>query len=198
MKNQSILQNNSGVTLLEMMVSVSIFAILIVMTANIFQSVVEGQRHAIASQNVQENVRYAMEVMAKSIRQATRSDGQDGSGSLCYPIPSPVNQIFNKRDNNGDGSEELFYMNKYGECVEWRINNSVLEVGINSVYTPVTPDEIEISELEFDMLNNSVGVDPEDKVQPLVTINFLVQARSGSARYRRPVRIQTSISSRYY
>ena len=58
------IKNNSGVTLLELVVAVTLFAALMLAATGIFKMVNDGQRNAVSAQNVQENMRYALEKMS--------------------------------------------------------------------------------------------------------------------------------------
>ncbi|MCK4553738.1 prepilin-type N-terminal cleavage/methylation domain-containing protein [Candidatus Parcubacteria bacterium] len=183
------LKSNAGVTLLEMMVAVAIFSVVMLSATKIFQIVIESQRSAIAAQNLQESMRYAFEVMAKEIRMAQKiTSGSDCTG--LYNIPSS-NIIYYL-----PSSQELRFKNIYNECVKYYLNGTRLKIGRNpdvgsAVEGYITPDEIEVSNLEF------IVIDDVGNEQSMVTIKMDIEA-VGSQLHKQTMKIQTTISSRYY
>ncbi len=187
-KNKKIFFNNKGTSLLEIIVCIGIFALIIVLTTGIFQSVVEGQRQAISAQHTQESVRYVMEVISKDIRQAIR-DNDDSCGAYY----TNVNRVFNQSDSN-----TLFFENKHGDCIQYYLDGTSLMQRKNGTAVSTTPDEIEISDLEFIVKSNAVGVSPANRIQQIVTIKMKVEARSVKVSGKNPFYIQTCVSSRFY
>jgi prepilin-type N-terminal cleavage/methylation domain-containing protein len=198
MNNSSRLKiDNTGFTLMEIIVATSIFAVFIVVIVNVFQNVVEDQRRTIAMQNIQENLRYVLEVMSKEIRQAKRSD------SYCESIFSATfngnNRIFNTA---GIDDERIYFRNKQALCVSYSIVNGALARSATSssgiVDTLATPNELTISDLVFDVRDNDVNSAPGSLIQPLVTWKFQTSFNKLGDRYAAPITIQTSVSSRFY
>ena len=103
----NIKKNKSGVSLIELMVATAIFSVLILLAAQIFKMVVDGQRSAISAQNVQENMRYALEKMSKEIRMAQISNTD------C--LGAATNKIF----NTANSDSELYFKNKDGQCLTY-------------------------------------------------------------------------------
>ncbi len=60
--------NNAGFTLIELMVSISVFSIVVVLMSGMLVTSLRGQEKGFTAQNVADNIRYAMEVMAKEVR----------------------------------------------------------------------------------------------------------------------------------
>jgi len=178
------LLNNKGVSLLEIIISVSVFVVVIMLATSIFQSVVEGQRQAISAQHTQESIRYVMEVISKDMRQAVRSNTDCHTGG---------NRIFNQ-----DNSAELWFENKHGECIQYYLDGSSLMKSRDGVAASTTPDEIEVSDLEFRIITNDIDVSPASRIQQIVTMKMKVEARSVKVSNKTPFYIQTSVSSRFY
>lgn len=176
--------NNNGFSLLEIIISVSVFVVVIMLATSIFQSVVEGQRQAISAQHTQESIRYVMEVISKDMRQAVRSDAACHAGG---------NRIFNQ-----DNSAELWFENKHGECIRFYLDGTSLMKDRDGVAASTTPDEIEVSDLEFIVKSNAVGVSPANRIQQIVTMKMKVEARSVKVSNKTPFYIQTTVSSRFY
>jgi prepilin-type N-terminal cleavage/methylation domain-containing protein len=187
----NIIKNKKGVTLLEMVVAVSLFSVVILSATEIFRLVIEGQRNAIASQNVQESMRYAFETMAKEIRMATLS-GHDCE-SLFNPPPMATNKIYNIA-TNAEG-DVLYFKNKDGVCTAYYLENGAIMVarGVNTAVT--TPAKIIVTNLDFKVVDNQI--DALTGVQPLVTIRMNIEA-VGKEMHKESMEMQTTLSSRYY
>ncbi len=175
------IKNQNGTSLMELIVALALFTVVILTSSGIFQSIVNSQRSAIASQDVQENMRYALEVMSKEIRTAKKDKAGD-----CVDVPEGI--IYETK--TGD---DLFFKNQYGECVAYSL---VEEGGINRIQIVrgesdpafITPNEINIKNLVFIVDNTG---------QASVVLMMEVESLQYS-KYSRDMKIQTTISSRYY
>ncbi len=77
---------NSGMTLIELMVSLSIFlVVLVIMTAALLTSV-KNQRQSFITQNLQDNARYAIETVAKEVRMSNINSNSGESQQLRVTI----------------------------------------------------------------------------------------------------------------
>ena len=180
---KKILKNNSGVTLLELTVAVAIFSTVVLSATQIFKMVVEGQRSAIAAQHTQESMRYALEVMSKEIRMAQKAIGNE-----CGPQLN--GKVYNIQGNR------FQFKNINNQCVEYSLEDdangvSRLKIRRDIVSGYITPDEIKVSDLKFDVIDN-VGTD-----QPSVTFKMIVRA-VGKELHKSEIKMQTTVSSRYY
>lgn len=68
--------------MIELLVALSIFALVIIAVLGLFSAAIKGQRRVIAQQNVQENARFLIEFMAKEIRMSTITSDNGTSGDL--------------------------------------------------------------------------------------------------------------------
>jgi prepilin-type N-terminal cleavage/methylation domain-containing protein len=195
--------NQKGTTLLELMVAVAIFSVLILMVTNIFKAVVDGQRSSLAAQNTQESMRFVMETMSKAIRQA---QSLANSTECRFPGGSAaVNKVYNidsTHNLGGANSDILYFKNKGGDCIYYFTANDVLYiasatppvVGIPEIF-PLTPDEIKVSELDFDVVDDAIGA--FHSVQPRVTFKMKVEF-IGKPEHKQTMYLQTTVSSRHY
>ena len=186
--NSNINNNNNNIkkafSLIEVIVSVAIFSVIILITSQIFSLTVNAQRNAIASQNVQESLKYFLEVMAKEIRMALPDEIGD-----CGVSPGNIYSL-----TEGVNEDTLKFKNYEEQCVEYTINidNEVSRFQItrdgNTGY--ISPLEININHLDFELDNDSLK-------QPLVTVNIEAEALNLKDA-KSQMTIQTSVSSRYY
>lgn len=178
-------------SLMEVIVSVSLFSIIILSMTGIFKMVISAQRGAIATQNVQESLKYFLEVINKEIRMAIRSDGDCGvpEGKMFYIT------------TEYKASNVIYFKNFYGECVSYGIasDNDGLtgRFYISRDYSAdfISPRQIDIKNLKFILNGGQLNVGPQK--QDLITIS--IQAQSlGAPEADADMVIQTSLSSRYY
>ena len=188
-----IKQNNSGFTLIEMVVAVALFTATMLSAVQIFQMAINSQRNAIAGQNIQESMRYALEVMSKEMRTALKDKPEPDQ------CPNVKNHFVYDAELTND---ELDIKNYNEECVKYYLDNDIngisrLKIKRDDRTNPVklyfiTPDEIEASNLEFIVVNGKFTDGP-----PLVMMKLDIQA-IGKAMHQQPIKIQTAIASRYY
>lgn len=174
----------SGISLIEVLVSTTLFVVILLAMTGIFKMILDSQRQAIATQNVQENLKYFFEVVSKEIRMAKRAGGG------CAHLPA------NKRfatSTNAYG-DVLYLKNYHDECVIYSLDrdNGVLrfkvERGANSGF--LSPAKIEVKDLRF-------IVHEEADEQAYVSINLSAQSVGREAMFSQ-MRVQTTITSRYY
>lgn len=179
-----------GFTLIEVMVSVTLFAVIVLSISGIFKLAIDAQRNAIAAQNVQESLKYFLEVIAKEIRMAQKDGGK------CFG--SDPNNIFSV--SQGEVGDILSFKNYYGECVQYYLlenGNSTrfqiarkIPLGVPKADF-ISPAKIKINDLKFILSAAS------SSTQPRVTINLRATAVDDKLS-ESSMTIQTSLTSRYY
>jgi prepilin-type N-terminal cleavage/methylation domain-containing protein len=186
-----------GVSLVELIVAIAIFSFLILVSAQIFKMVVDGQRNAVSAQNIQENIRYAMEKMSKEIRMAQISNlpANQECVSIFLPSATAVYKVF----NTTNGGATIYFKNKDNNCVAYYLENNRLKVtvglGASSITDFVTPSKIEVSNLKFNVTDDLIGA--FHSIQPYVTMVMDIKA-VGLPMHEQRMKIQMTISSRYY
>ena len=186
MPERNKIKNNQGVTLLELMVAVSLFTISILLAMQIFKMVIDGQRDAIAAQNMQESMRYTFERISKEIRMA-----QKDTGNNCISFPNKIYEV------SGAGNDVLTFLNYHGECIEYSLSSGRLYIakdpgGPGEVSFPITVSKININNLRFELMGSDLNA---DQLLVIIKINAEVE---GKEQFRHKMKIQTAISSRYY
>jgi len=181
-KQQKNKQQKSGFSLIEVLVSVFLFVVIILSSTEIFRLVIESQREAIASQNVQESLKYFYEVIGKEIRMARRNDGK------CPQVP--VLKMFMVTNNGVNNA--LHFQNYHRQCVTYELaldgesQRFKITRDLNSDF--ISPKKIFIEKLRFVL--DEIG-------QASVTI-YLEAHALGSTRFKTEMHVQTTITSRYY
>lgn len=192
-ENKNLVRDRRGFTLIEVMVSVVLFTVIILAVTNIFKMAIDAQRNAIATQNVQESLKYFFEMTGKEMRMAVKNNGD------CDTSIVPVGEVFGLGTNSyGD---TLYFKNYAGECVGYFLEkdyNDVLRFAVSRKTSGaekidfISPEKIGINSLHFVLRSGGVSF-----FQPLVTMNMEASAL-GSSQFKSDMTLQTSISSRYY
>lgn len=170
--------------MIEMIVAVSIFAITVVSLTEIFTLMLNGQRSAIASRNLQENMRYAFEVMAKEVRMA-HVNASWHNVIFCPNITD--GKIY---ESGGINGTELRFKNYHNECTVYSLDNGRIKIERDGIWGYITPDEISVSGLKFLVTDNY------STRQSFVTMKMDIE--TVGMKNNQNMTIQTSLSSRYY
>lgn len=195
----------AGFSLIEIIVSVALFVIIILSATEIFRLVIVGQRKAIASQNVQESLKYFLEASSKEVRMAKKNEG------YCSALPGfttlGFDQIYSIDTAPNGFGDALYFRNVYDECVVYYLGNGTnagrFIVRRNNLEAPISPAKIKISRLEFkettiDKIASSFPI-----TRPLIVMRIDAQAFSGNVgetNYKElaNIEMQTSLTSRAY
>ena len=173
-----------GVTLVEVIISTTLFVVIMLSMTEIFKMILNSQRQAIATQNVQENLKYFFEVISKEVRMAKRA------GGTC-PYLSANQRFATSTNAFGD---ILYLKNYHDECVTYYLSedNDVVRFRVDRGASSdfLSPAKIEITDLKF-------IVHEENNQQAYISINLGGQSVGREAGLSN-MRVQTTISSRYY
>jgi prepilin-type N-terminal cleavage/methylation domain-containing protein len=176
----------SGFSLLEIVVSVAILAMIILATTQIWQSVNSARNQNVKDQALSGDIQYYLEVFTHEIREAKKNTNTS----------TPVCSVGAGYTYDYSGGV-LHLKNRQGNCVEYSstvingITHLTIKRGISGYGTDIiTSDQIDISYF------NIIVVDNPPLYQPMVTLN--VQARSLVNTTSPAINVQTTISSNYY
>jgi len=183
-----IANKKAGFSLMEVLVATALFAIIVTAAMDIFKLVIDSQRSAIATQNVEESLKYFLEVTAKEIRMAKRNNG------TC--LKPGVNDIYGVEAASST-VDHLFFRNYHDECVEYSLINSDgvqrFQITRDAKIDFISPIRINIDELHF-IARPEGGAENN---QSTVTMELVAQAL-GKDNAKSQMRIQTTLTSRYY
>jgi len=87
-------KNRKGVTLIELLVSLSLFSLVIIVVLSLFSMGISSQRKVLALQGVQENARFMLEFMAKEIRMGVITAATSSTLTLRRPDGEIINYAF--------------------------------------------------------------------------------------------------------
>lgn len=163
------LKANKGFTLLELIVAIGVFSTVISASTGIFISTLTAQRKAIALQNIQDNIRFAAESMAKEIR-----TGKNFSA-------------------NPEGTQ-LNFTNAAGASVVYLLTAGRIEKSSDNgaTFLPITADNIEVAALKFYLRGEAEG----DGLQPKITISAKTRSKNVKIAEQSEMNLETTISVR--
>ncbi len=172
-----------GFTLIEVMVSVSIFSIVMLVATGAVFSIVEANKKAHTLKSVMTNLNFALESMARDIRVGSQfscnNTGDCISGGDLFSYKA-------NRDVDGDGL--------VNDSVEYKLISEGIQkrvYGGNKGYTStITAREINIESLKFYVVGTAAG----DSKQPKVVIT--IKGYAGVGNTKSSFNIQTTISER--
>lgn len=167
----------SGFTLLEMLISTGIFSVVIVIAVGAMLSINQAQVKASNIQNVQDNIRFTLEYMAKEIR-----TGSDFSVGGCGTA----------------GCSQLRFTRQEGASVLYCFEDAVIKrqtpvVGDCSQGSAMTSSAVAVGKLFFYVVGQALG--PADG-QPRVTIVIEAQSVSPAVRLETHFEVQTTVTAR--
>lgn len=166
-------KNHKALTLMELVVSISLFAVLTLVATRIYTRIADLQERNRDLQNIEGDLRYAMGVFADEVKgaQLHPAGGDDDCGGAgCadeyFCIDSGV----------------LYLRDKNNLCVSYSLSGTNLVVNRGGTSYTITSDDVSIGVLNFTA--SAIG----DRV--------LVQLRaSGSTDYNKAINYQTAITS---
>lgn len=174
----------SGFTLMEMVVALGIFSAIMLMSIGALVSVQSAQIRSSDVQVVQDNIRFALELMTKEIRQGSEYVGDQLDCSLgCSELR------FTKATSSGDA--QIGYCLDAGELVRFNVTDGQSCSAASAAV--LTAEEVVVEGLLFYIL----GQDPLPiDGQARVTISMRVKAQSPSQKVETVMDLQTTIVQR--
>ncbi len=182
---------HGGFTLLEMLVSIGIFSVLIVSSIAVILSIGSAQTKTSNVQNIQDNMRYTMELMSREMRQGKNYQPFLCVGDVCEKIKFTK---FEDEPDPGDDEVPVWYCSVVndgvGEIRRWKQETDECQTSENAEV--LTGREVDIRRLYFVV----VGDDAESCIQPRVTI--LLEGRSEDAKteLESEFHLQTTVTQR--
>ena len=166
-----------GYTLIEILVAVAIFFVLVAGPAGLFVSAIRSQIRALALREIIDNSSHAIEYISRSLRMAKKD-----LGGAC--ITAGYNY------ENPSGLSTIKFLDYEGFCRQFYLSGGVLRWQSGAEDLPLTSDDLEVTELKFEISGASQG----DTFQPKVTMLFEIKKRG--ALDSPTLRIQTTTSQR--
>lgn len=175
-KNFSVYAKAKGFTLLEMLISTGIFAVIIITAVGAMLAMNQAQIKAVNVQNIQDNLRFLLESMTKELR-----TGSGYTVSLCGPQGCSA-ITFTRQDGIAAGY-----------CLDGTAVKRFLPPAICTAGSPVTSSAVSVSKLYFNVIGNAPG--PSDG-QPRVTVVLEARSISPELTLETAFNLQTTVTAR--
>lgn len=169
-----------GFTLLEMIVSLGVFSTAILIILGSILSISNIQKKTINLQAVEDNLRFAADVMSREIRTGSVYNCEGGDSASDCPAGSPIFAF-----DSIDGGRIIYRWNAVNKSIEESEDNG-------SNYYPITGSDLKIENLTFRVF----GAEYLDSKQPRVTMTIKAFAGEEKAKTRSEFNIQTTVAQR--
>lgn len=187
-----VIAYGAGFTVIEVLISVAILAVILLISINLFASTVRTGKQVLDYQRLADELRNIILDIEKDINMGngivsnpdapsgdTAKEGCDGASDIC--------SILRLSDNNG-------------QMVKYVLNNSTKRIekienpDSSPITTLLTSDNIEVEVLNFYVINTRMDSDPSNDTQPRATVNILAKVKGGN----KFIKAQTTISEKNY
>lgn len=169
-------KREDGLTLIELLMAMSLFALTSTVIVAVFLSMVSGHRRSLNAITLDNAAYIAIETIAKEIR----TGGYFSCTSNC--------EVLSFTNYRG---QDVSYKRTINVNGNYQVEKTCSGAGCASGM--VTPSNINISYLKFDL----EGIGRPDNMQSKITIVLTAQTPAGiPAKYQRTLNLQTTISSR--
>ncbi|MFC1630114.1 PilW family protein [Patescibacteria group bacterium] len=186
------MKKKKGFTLIEMLVAVSIFALVIGSITGLFVAAVRSQVKVLITQRMLDETSFSLEYMSRTLRMA-RKDLCDDPMGCCLKDGFGYNyshanwggeesvEFVNYREFPGEGTScGVFYKS---------LSNEEIYILMGSTSRPLTSGDVNATSFKFDFSGEEQGNVLQPRVTALMTIeNALISGPE--------IRIQTSVSQR--
>ncbi|MAF59282.1 hypothetical protein CL631_00315 [bacterium] len=183
-------KDKRGFTLVEMLISTALFAVVMLVSVGSLLSLVDANRRAQSLKSVINNLNFALENMSRNIRV--------GRTYHCHNSVNPPGNLDEPKDCQNGGI--LFAFEAHdgdtgtaSDQIIYRIKDNKMEKSANggSTFTGITAEEVNITDMQFYV----DGTASNDEEQPLVVITISGTAGVTAAQ-QTSFDIQTTVSQR--
>lgn len=196
--NKKLSKEQSGFTLMEMVVVLAIFTLSSMVIADIFITLINVQRKIIVQQKVLSEARYAMDIISRGIR----------TGTISYSDYSLMQtpheeELFLKDIDDNKTFFKLCDTTAATPCTEScpgdveKCLMMSIDEGLN--WESITSKNIEVQDLRFYIRPTD---DPFDdgapNIQPRVTVLLNIKNNDATSNYQSEIILQSSVSTRIY
>lgn len=198
--------NKRGFTLIELMVSVTIFIVVMVISLGSLLSISSAERKAESLKTVMNNLHFALESMSRTIRTGVNYHCYDG-GSAAIDEPQDCasgDDYFAFETVEGDpddSSDQVVYRfeSNASTCGQTGTGGCIMRsINGGSSFVPITSPEVVISNLTFYVIGSVPQFSGDStSSQPKVVITLNGSVTIGTAAPSQ-FRLQTTVTQRLY
>lgn len=179
-------KGTKGFTLIELMVSLSVFIIVMTVSLGSILSILNANEKSQSKKTAMDNLNYALESMSRTIRFGTSF--YCGTTAVTSPSPAPTNDC-----TSVPGSTSLSIRDANGVLVVYSLSGGQIMKAVNNqTPTPVTSPEVTINRLAFYVFGSAAW---PDQNQPRVTLSLSGTVGTRAAT-QSTFNLQTTVSER--
>ena len=176
--------SRSGFLLIELLISMTIFSIVVAVAVGSFINVLNVQRQVAALSAAQSNLGVVIEQMAREIRTGslfcTDASGDQNPSNICgFCVLSGSEEICPALDFNNAGGDNVKYFLDASGTLEKSVNNATPE--------EITGNDVTIQHLNFILLGNTPG----SQWNPRITVAIGIHPNNLSV-----LNLETTVSAR--
>jgi len=163
LKNRANIDIKKGFTLVELLVSISIFLVVMTISLGAVISVVDSNRKSKSIKTVMTNLNSALEIISRDIKFGKN-----------YHCDVTIGTITSPRDCISGANSISFFSNNLIQT-NYRLNNSSIEKSTDAglTYQSITAPDITIQDLDFFVIGSPPAASPDNNfVQPRVLISI--------------------------
>ena len=174
--------SHRGYTLLELIVAVGIFSIVMLAATGAYLSLIRLDREARATNDVVNNLSFAVDSMARAIRTGTQYKCNNSVASPnCTDIP---------------GGSSLGFQDSSGRAIVYSLSNNQLMASVNGVSFPMTDPRVSIDTLSFYVRGVGTSTAALKALEPTVTF-VMKGSMTTTSGTTRTFTLQSGATQRY-
>ena len=161
-KHTLVRNRKKGFTLIELMVAVSVFVVIMVISMGSVMSIFEANRKSQSLRAVMDNLNYSLEAMTRAIR--------FGTNYHCDATSVDINNL--TTNDCPDGRDSIAVMGPDGQVMVYKLDKgSIVRIISNGNPYSVTSSDVTIDKLTFRVIG-SAPFSTGDLFQPRVIMNI--------------------------
>ena len=183
-----------GVTIIELVVVLAIFAFIIATTVNIFISAIQQQRNALREQELLNQASYDIEYMSRMIRMVVN----DTSGACLGGVYAGYDYLLTHYDNASGFYQGVRFISDDNNCYNFFLDTdgilkSQFQGNTYNILSRSQLNNFTIKYVRFVVNGNKIldGDPPSNLLQPRITILINIQTQTGQSKV-----FQTTVSQR--
>lgn len=181
---------NKGFSLIEVLVAITLFALVSVTVSGIFVNVNSLQQNTASLERLQNDGRYILEKLAREIRGRRIDYKAMRDQNFISDISTSTQTLIFKPDEQ-DVSVEIY----------WNAGDLIYSVDIEGVVesASLNASDVKVAEVKFVVQpGDDPTIDFFPGIQPRVTVLLKLENRDVVPKYRKELTLQTTISSKFY
>jgi len=173
-----------GFTLVEILVSITIFLVVMTVAMGSVVSIINTNRKVGISKALMDNLNFAMESISREIR----------FGKNYHCITAGDSGPYSTTQNCPSGGTAISFYSQEGAQVIYRLNGTAIEVSTDNgtTYIPITSPEVIVQDLTFYVVG--ANPPPGDTLQPRVIIRL--KGLAGTGQNQTYFALETQVSQR--